>query len=136
MSQDNVDVIVRLFESANKRDFKTVMDIYADDIELCFQGGTRGVLQQGSIAVGKQAVGEWFGDWFRTFDRDYRFEIHELRDWGDRVYITATHHSRGRESGVPTADTTAWIYTLRDGKVVRCEAYADPAEALAAQGEA
>jgi ketosteroid isomerase-like protein len=60
--------------------FAAVMDAYADDVVLDIHGEARGVGGEG--AVGKNAVGEWFGDWFRTFDSDYRFEIDETRDWG------------------------------------------------------
>jgi ketosteroid isomerase-like protein len=130
MSQTNVEVVLALFDSTNARDFEAVMEAYADDVVLSVHGelGALG----GDDAVGKEAVGEWFGDWFRTFDRDYRFEIEESQDWGEQVYIVATHHGRGRASGAPVAQRTGWIYTLRDGKVVRCDAYPDPAAALAA----
>ena len=78
-------------------------------------------------------MGEWFGEWFQTFDRDYRFEIHETRDLGDgRVYIDATHHGRGRASGAPISQRSGWIYQVQDDRIVRCDAYPDRDAALAA----
>lgn len=132
MSEENVQVVVGLFENTNARDFEAVMDAYADDVVLAVHGAAQGI--GGAGAAGRKAVGEWFGDWFSTFDRDYRFEIEETRDWGDRVFLVATHHSRGRASGVPVTQRAAWIYTLRDGKIVRCDAYADREGALEAAG--
>jgi ketosteroid isomerase-like protein len=132
MSQENVEIVVGTFENTNARDFAAVMDAYAEDVVLAVHGVVQGL--GGGGATGKQAVGEWFGDWFRTFDRDYRFEIEESRDMGDRVLIVATHHGRGRGSGVPVTLRAAWIYTVRDGKVSRCDVYRSPGEALEAAG--
>jgi ketosteroid isomerase-like protein len=132
MSQENVDAVVRYFENTNARNFKAVMDAYADDVVLSLHGHFEAILGKG--AVGKKAVGEWFGDWFATFGRDYRFEIEESRDCGEQVFIVATHHGRGRTSGVPITQKGAWIYTLREGKIIRCDAYAEPSEALEAVG--
>lgn len=132
MSKQNVDIVVRLFEDTNARDFAAVMDAYADDVVLVLQGD---VAPDGEgVVVGKKAVGDWFGDWFRAFDADYYFQIDETRDWGDQVLMVATHHGRGRASGAPVAQRAAWIYTLRDRKVVRCDAYRDRAQALEAAG--
>ena len=130
MSQRNVDTVARLFECTNARDFEGAMETYAEDVVLELHGD--GQLMSG--ARGKQAVGEWFGDWFRTFDRDYRFDLEEIRDWGDRVFVAATHHGRGRASGAPIVQRVAWVYTLRDGAIVRCDSYPDPEAALEAEG--
>ena len=131
MSQENVKTVVGLFENVNARDFTAVMDAYADDVVLELHGL---VAAGDDGAVGKKAVGEWFGDWYRTFDRDYSHEIIETQDWGDRVLIVATHNGRGRTSGVPFRQRAAWIFTVRDGKVVRCEAFPDREQALEASG--
>ncbi len=132
MSQENAQIVVGVFENTNARDFEAVMDAYADDVVLRFHGGSAGV--GGDGAVGKKAVGEWFGDWFRTFDSDYRFEMEETRNWGDRVLVVVTHNTRGRASGVPVTLRGAWIFRLLGGKIVRFDAYADRAEALQAAG--
>jgi ketosteroid isomerase-like protein len=108
------------------------MDAYADDVILRLHGWLRNV--DGVAAVGKEAVGEWFGDWFRTFDRDYRFEVDEARDLGDRVLIVATHHGRGRVSGAPVTQQMGYLYTVRDGKVSMLEIWTDQAHALQAAG--
>jgi ketosteroid isomerase-like protein len=131
VSQRNVEIVVGTFENTNARDFAAVMDAYADDMVLVLHGELRALGTEG--AVGKEAVGEWFGDWFRTFERDYRFEIHEARDWGDRVFVAATHHGRGRVSGAPMSGRQGWVYTVRDDKIVRCDVYAAPELALEAE---
>src|SRR5262245_44451781 len=132
MSQENVEIVVGQLENTNVRDFKAVMDAYADDVILRLHGWLRSIGPLG--VVGKEAVGEWFGDWFRTFDRDYRFEVDDARDLGDRVLIVATHHGRGRASGVPARQQMGYLYTVRDGKVSLVEIWTDQEHALEAAG--
>jgi ketosteroid isomerase-like protein len=132
MSQENVEIVLGAFENTNARDFKAVMDAFTDDVVLALHGKLRGL--GGEDAVGKKAVGEWFGEWFKTFGSDYRFEIEESRDCGDRVFIVAKHLGRGRASGVPVTQRTAYVYGLHEGKVSRVEIWGDRDEALEAAG--
>jgi ketosteroid isomerase-like protein len=132
MSRENVEVVVGTFENTNTRDFEAVMDAFADDVVLALHRDLHGDLPVGAEgAAGKAAVGEWFGEWFRTFERDYRFEVHEARDWGDRVFIDATHHGKGRISGAPVTRRAGWVYRVRDGRIARIDAYPTPESALA-----
>ncbi len=123
MTQDAVEVVLKQFADTNARDFGAVMEAYADDVTLEMHGAGVGML--GRVATGKAAVGEWFGDWFRQFGRDYRFDIEETRGIGDRVLLVATHSGRGRDSGVPVEARWAYVYTVRDGKVSRVELWGD-----------
>jgi ketosteroid isomerase-like protein len=118
----NIEVAVKQFELTNARDFAGVMDTWAEDVRLILHGDL-GQLSSG--ASGKAAVGEWFGDWFRQFGPDYRFDIEEARDIGDRVLVIATHHGHGRHSGVTVEQRTAYVYTLREGKVCQIEVWAE-----------
>jgi ketosteroid isomerase-like protein len=110
-------------------DFAAVMDTWAEDVSLVIHADL-GPME--TTAIGKEAVGEWFGDWFRQFAPDYRFEIEETRGSGDRVFVLAAHHGRG--SGAPVTQRTAYVYTLREGKVRRVEVWADRETALEAAG--
>ena len=62
----------------------------------------------------------------------YRFDIDELLDAGDRVFVLATHHGRGRHSGATVVQRTAFVYTLSKGKVGRVEVWTDREAALEA----
>ena len=130
MSRENVDVVRGLFESVNARDFASALDVYADDAVLALHGEFR--LLGGEGAVGKAGIGEWFADWFATFASDYRFEIEETRDWGDRVFLVATHYGRGRTSGTPMTEGMAYVYTMQHGKIVRQDVWPTAEQALAA----
>jgi ketosteroid isomerase-like protein len=92
------------------------------------------VAPDAGVFNGREAVGRWFGDWFRAFGKDYRFELDEIRSVGQRVLAVARHYGAGRASGVQVEQITANLYTLRGAKIVRVELYASPAEALQAVG--
>ena len=121
MSRQNVEVVVKQFEDVNARDFVTAMDAFAEDVSLIVHWGV-----MTPTATGKVAVGEWFGDWFRQFGRDYRFDIEESRHIDDRVFLVATHHGRGRGSGALVEQRMAYVCTVREGKVSRLELWGGP----------
>ena len=127
MSNGDVDVVRDQFAAVNERDFPRAMSLYAEDVVLVVDSGA--FLEHG-VFEGREAVGEWFGNWFATFEPDYRFEIEEARDLGGRVFIDASHRGRGRGSGAEVRGRTGYLYTVRDGKVARAELYSTPAEAL------
>jgi ketosteroid isomerase-like protein len=131
MSQANVEIVLDQFAATNERDFPRAMSHYAEDVELVVQ---RDAFLQGGTFRGREAVGQWFGDWFRTFEPGYHFEIEETRDLGDVVFLFASHHGRGRTSGVEVHGHTGYLYTLRDGKIARVELHSGRPEALAAAG--
>jgi ketosteroid isomerase-like protein len=63
------------------------------------------------------------------------FEIHELIDAGDRVFISATFRGRGKHSGAETSWGPLWgVWTVRDGRMVRWLGFTDRDAALEAAG--
>ncbi len=129
MSQADVDVVLDQFAAVNERDFERAMSHYADDVVLVVPGS--GV--KGGRFEGKGTVGEWFGDWFRTFDRDYRFDIEEARELpGGPIFLFAGHSGSGRLSGVQVHDENAYLYRVRDGRISKVGFFVTREEALEA----
>jgi uncharacterized protein len=128
MSRGNLEIVRDHFEATNEGDFPRAMTHYADDVELVVHGG---FLETGTFK-GSEEVGRWFGDWFRSFQRGYHFELEETTDLGHAVFVMASHGGRGRASGAEVQGTAAYIYRLREGKIARVEMYPTRAEALEA----
>jgi ketosteroid isomerase-like protein len=111
-----MEVIRDQYAAVNERDWERAMSHYAEDVELVVPGSG---LQTGTF-TGREAVGNWFGDWMATFDYDLHFEITELIELRDgSLLVFADHRARGKGSGVEVEAPIAWRYWLRDGKVVR-----------------
>jgi ketosteroid isomerase-like protein len=131
MSKENVEVVRDQFAATNERDFPRAMDHYAEDVELVVHPDA--FLERGTFK-GRHAVGQWFANWFTTFQPGYHFDIDEARDLGDAVLLIASHRGRGRASGVEVRGQTGYLYRLRGGKILRVELYASPAHAFKAAG--
>ena len=131
MSQRDVDSVLDQFAAVNERDFSRAMGHYADAVELVVHPDA--FLESGTFS-GREAVGRWFGDWFATFEPGYHFDVTEARDLGGVVLLVAAHHGRGRTSGAAVHGETAYLYKVRDGKIVRAELYRDRKAALNAAG--
>lgn len=131
MSQEDVEIVLAQYAATNERDFARAMTYYADDVGLFVHPEAN--LENGTFS-GKDAVGRWFGNWFATFEPGYHFDIEEARDLGDLVLLVATHQARGRSSGAEVQGRTAYLYRVREGKIVRAELYPSRAEALEAAG--
>jgi uncharacterized protein len=130
MSQENVEIVRDQFGATNEGDFARVMHAWADDIELVVPAESL----DGGAFHGKDAVGRWFGEWFRSFERGYQFAVEEARDFGREVLVVATHDGRGRTSGAAVRARMAYLYRVQDGKIARIEVFPDRAMALAAAG--
>ncbi len=118
------------FGATNEGDFARVMNAWADDIELVVPVDAL----EGGAFQGKDAVGRWFGEWFRSFERGYQFDVEEARDFGGEVLVVARHDGRGRTSGAAVRARMAYLYRVQDGKIARIEVFPDRAKALEAVG--
>jgi ketosteroid isomerase-like protein len=130
VSQENVEIVLDQYAATDERDFRRAMSYYAEDVEMVVPTGIRA-----GTFKGRQAVGDWFGDWLSTFERDARFDIEEITEADDgSVLLVAKHHAIGRASGAKIEGEVVWHYRLRDRKIVRLTAYDDRAAALKAVG--
>ena len=82
---------------------------------------------------GKEAVGEWFGDWFRAFGST-NFEWLDAVESGDALALRARFIAAGRQSGVELAQDYFYAYRVRDGKVTHVQFTASWEDALQAAG--
>ena len=114
MSQENVQIVRDYFAAANAQDFPRAMTFYAEDVEMFSSGD---LTWEGGTIKGLEAVGQWFGEWFRSFKRGYHFEVEQVFDVGDTVLAVARHRGEGKASGVVVEATNAYVFRLEEGKI-------------------
>jgi ketosteroid isomerase-like protein len=130
MSHANVELVRQHFEAANRGDFAHVMSSYAPDVELVVDPP---VILAGTYS-GRDEVGRFFGDWFRTFGGRVHFDLRGLRDAGDAVVVAAHATARGGLSGAEVTTDYFYVYRLRDRKIVHVQFYETLPKALEAAG--
>jgi ketosteroid isomerase-like protein len=132
MSQENVEIVQRAWDTFNRGDLDAWLDEYWTD-DLDFRAAEGAPDDHGPIN-GKDALRVFGQDWLDTFD-EVKVEPVELIDAGDDNVIAVMRISgRAKLSGVETDMTYAELSTLRDGKIARGRQYFTRAEALAAAG--
>jgi ketosteroid isomerase-like protein len=130
MSQENVEIARRASEALDRRDWDRMTELFGSNVEL---HGTVGGLEEGKILRGlNEIIGAFDTELDEAWD-EYRIELQEFLDAGDRVVVLHREHHRSK-SGVELDVDTASIYDVHDGRVVRIQGYMNPSEARAAAG--
>ena len=134
MSQENVEIVRRVFEAAGSRDSASVFELYDPAVEW---DATRAPMPRliggGGVFHGHEGLRRFFQQrnaiWGEIEDVPK-----ELIDAGERVVSADTERGRGRSSGVEVEMTQYAVWTIRGGKVARVVWFPTRAEALEAAG--
>jgi ketosteroid isomerase-like protein len=121
-----------LVDAVNARDFEAIGDMPFDP-EYEFRSAVAAV-EGGVYTGGVQGLREWAESVDEAFDGFHAevVEVHEVGD--DRALIVFHVTGTAKASGFRLDERLAQVWTWRDGRLWRNEAYADPQEAFAAVG--
>jgi ketosteroid isomerase-like protein len=127
MSRRNLAVVEEAFEAYYRGDVGRAAELADPDIVVnqpaempeteTFHG------PQGFI----EAIEKWEGEW-----DDFRVERLSTRAVGDHVLTTVRQRGRGKGSGAEVEGVFTFVFTLRAGKLVRWQMFADERQALEA----
>ena len=84
-------------------------------------------------SYGLDAIRDNIAHWKEAWD-ELEVTAEDFAEAGDRVLVTVHHRGRGRGSGIEVGARFYLLYTMRNGKVVRQDEYAERTEALEAAG--
>ena len=130
MSEENVEIVRRAFETFAQEGPEAMVDFWDPETELWMPSG---LVQAGGTYRGHRAVLDWMKEWAEAWEEiDYTPE--EFTEAGDNVLVSVLYNARGKESGVRTEARFWYLLTLRNGKTVRWELYPERAQALEAAG--
>jgi ketosteroid isomerase-like protein len=127
----NEDVVRAAFDAVNRDDLEAGLALMDPEVEFLPLGS---VLVEGKPYRGHEGVREW--DRERRALWDLELELHVLREIDDLVLVEGAIRTRGHGSGVELDTPVSWVLQLRDGKIVRIEAFLDAEAARAAAGMA
>ena len=129
MAQQNLEIVRRSLEAFNCGGAEAALAFDDPDIEWI----TTGTYVEANTYRGHAGVREYVGSIEAEFE-DMRMTPEELIEVGEQVVVSVRITGTGKRSRVPVELTLTSVCSLRGGKVIRIENYADMAEALKAVG--
>ena len=130
MSQQNLEVVRNAFDAHTRDDIEGVLRLCDENIVVTQPKELPGVSPQ---QRGHTGVLEAFSIWPEQWD-DYYIEILRTADSGDYVVVTARTGGRGKQSGVEVKMEFAFVFTVRDEKIVGMQIFIHEDQALETAG--
>jgi uncharacterized protein len=129
MSRRNLDAVEEAFEAYFRGDLDGLADLADPDVVVT----QIAELPDAETFHGRRGLIEVIDAWQAAWD-DVRVERLSTRDMGDHVVTTIRQRARGRSSGVEVEGLFTFVFTLKEGRLVRWRMFVDAAQALEAVG--
>jgi ketosteroid isomerase-like protein len=142
MSQENVEVVrtiltayagqelVAFFRDTDPAQLQTLTAAaYDPDVEVIWVDTS----PDSGPYHGHEGATQAMRDWLESFET-FHFEPTEFIDAGDAVVVPSRSYGVGEGSGARVEMTTAWVCTVKDGRIARVLEYSSKAKALEAVG--
>ena len=114
------------YEAWSRRDVEALLEVVHPDAEARpILGANIGA----SVYRGHDGLREWFRDLHQEWE-SFQTRVTRIDERGDWVLCSIDVHARGRASGVVIEGEMYHLVELRDGLIVRLEAFMDRAEAM------
>jgi ketosteroid isomerase-like protein len=131
MSQENVEIVRAAIDAWNRRDWGGTLKDAAPSFEFDFSrsmGPGRGVYSL-------DQMGQYFRELTEAWEY-LRLEPDEIIEAGEQVVVPNTLYAQGRDGrdGIEVQARSAWVWTIRDGRVAHLCFYQERREALEAAG--
>ena len=131
MSQENIDLVRRGFDSINRGDIDAVLEATASDFVMDWSnsiGPAKGIYR------GEDQVRGVWTSYLEAFDQ-LQWDPQEFIDVDEsRLIVVNRVRTRGRGSGVTVDAIGAQLWTIHDGEAQSVELYQSKADALEAAG--
>lgn len=131
MSQENVEIVRRIYSDWERGNFETVAEVLDPDVvfETFMPDSPESVVVEGPEQI-RDFMLEWFSQW-----QNYRVVGDEFRTIDEsRVFASGRQAASGHSSGAEVESPGFTIWTFRNGKVVHLVNHYDRGAALKAAG--
>lgn len=130
MSEENVEIVRRLWEARATQDVDAVLGYFTEDCVM----EDFPELPDRAVYRGRAGVRE-IDRHFREMWGEFVMEPVEFIDAGDDLVIgVIAMRGRGAGSGAPLDSQAVWVHELRDGKLAGMRAFTTREQALEAAG--
>jgi ketosteroid isomerase-like protein len=129
MSRENVELVLSMYEAAERRDYESPFELWGEDVLWDMTGFD--IPDLAKVYRGHDGIREFWGSWLAAWE-SLEFTKLEAEDRGDVVIVEVEQRNVGRGSGVAVEFHYFQVWTLRARKVVACSQFPTRAEALEA----
>ena len=133
MSQENVEIVRRIYAAIARRDDETPFRLYSEDIAWDLSNAGRALMFTKPVYRGHEGVRQSWREAFAAFG-EISFEVERLIDGGEHVLAVINEWETGRSSGARVESSHLAVWTLADGKVIRLQVFDDRQAAFEAAG--
>jgi uncharacterized protein len=126
---DDTEAVKRSYETLNAGDIEGALAVLDEDAEW----REISTLPDAGVYRGRETIRRFLSSFMESWEV-FGQDIEDVVEAGDRVGLFIHLKARGRESGISVDRRYAHVWTVRDGRGVRVEAYDDPAAAREALG--
>jgi ketosteroid isomerase-like protein len=131
MSQENVEIVRKVFAAFDRGDIEAVLRLCDEDIVITQPAEVPGINPQ---QRGHQGVLEAFAIWPEQWD-DFRVEVLGLTAAPtDKVVANIRTLGRGKQSGVEVDMEFSFVFTVRDEMIIEWQLFLREDQALEAAG--
>ena len=129
-SEKNVEILRRLLEAWNRRDFDDLGEFFDPEVEF-----NPGLLPPGEEThyTGLEGVNEWIGNVDDAWVAVTAESLERIEIGRDRILAIDRWRFQGRD-GIEVEEELPTLFTFRNGLIVRVDGFTDKAEALEAAG--
>ena len=126
---DPAELVRAYVDACNARDWDGVFELLHEDFVMAESETLPGAVTTSGMAEARRY---FLG--FETHWSEGDWQPHDLVARGEKVWMPARLILRGRRSGIEVDRDWQYVFTARDGKLLRQDGYDDPAEARRAAG--
>jgi ketosteroid isomerase-like protein len=130
MSQENVEVVKRLYDAFNRDDFDAGLALCDSEVVI---DRSNSIGPDAQTYRGHPGLEQFWSEWKRAW-ADTRWEIDECIDNGGNVVVLGRLYARGAASGVSVEANVSQVVVVRGGKVLSSKLFQSRSDALEAAG--
>lgn len=128
MSRENVEIVRRVYDAANRNDWDAAFRDAHPEFEATFQRGPAAGTHRG-----RESLQTILLDQRAAFD-SWIVEVLEVHESGERVVAIVRSRLRPKGSSAEFEFRNGHIWTIRDGTILSLVGYPSPEDALEAAG--
>jgi uncharacterized protein len=128
VAESNLEIVKKGYEALASGGFEEWLPYFDPEFEMTTPPA---LASEPGTYRGPDGVKRWWEEFYEAME-EVRLEPQEFLQVGEHVVVPFEIVTRGRATGLETRMPAVQVWSLRDGKAIRLDVYADLEQAIAA----